>query len=148
MNAVATPARNPIILAPIKAGILPYWSAIHPKINPPNMAPMKKILWATVGKESYWQTHPSYSRKLQSNDLLLDNEKYIKFFKIELKKRKEFVNKTSSFEFLIKYNSLIFFFLLEKEIEFKIFFFFFKKRIFLKFFENFLSNKQYKNSLE
>lgn len=71
VNAVATPARNPIKLAPIKAGILPYWSAIHPKINPPKIAPMKKILWAMVGSASYWQTHPSCNRKLQSNDLLL-----------------------------------------------------------------------------
>lgn len=71
VNAVATPARNPIRLAPIKAGILPYWSATHPKINPPKIAPIKKILWAMVGSASYWQTHPSCNRKLRSNNLLL-----------------------------------------------------------------------------
>lgn len=63
VNAVATPARNPIKLAPIKAGILPYWSAIHPKISPPKIAPTKKILWAMVGRASYWQTHPSCQQK-------------------------------------------------------------------------------------
>ena len=43
-NAVATPAKHPTMFVPIKAGILPYRSAIHPKIKPPNIAPMKKAL--------------------------------------------------------------------------------------------------------
>lgn len=41
--AVAIEARNPMPLQNINAGIRPLWSAIHPKSNPPMMAPQKKI---------------------------------------------------------------------------------------------------------
>lgn len=42
-NAVAIPPTKPAMLVPTKAGILPYLSAIQPKINPPRIAPQKKI---------------------------------------------------------------------------------------------------------
>ena len=58
-NAVATPAKNPTMLVPTKAGILPYRSAIHPKISPPKIAPTKKILCAKVGRAAFSQTHSS-----------------------------------------------------------------------------------------
>lgn len=43
-STVATPARNPVTLAPTSAGILPYLSAIHPNKRPPKIAPTKKTL--------------------------------------------------------------------------------------------------------
>lgn len=58
-RTVATPARKPVTLAPTSAGILPYLSAIHPKIRPPKIAPMKKTLWAVVGSALCSHTHPN-----------------------------------------------------------------------------------------
>lgn len=58
-STVATPARNPVILAPTNAGILPYLSAIHPNKRPPKIAPTKKTLWAVVGNALCSHTHPS-----------------------------------------------------------------------------------------
>lgn len=55
-NAVAMPPTKPAILVPIKAGILPYLSAIHPKISPPNIAPPKKIDCAVEGNAEFEQT--------------------------------------------------------------------------------------------
>lgn len=45
-KAVATPAKQPTIFAPINAGIRPYLSAIQPNIKPPKIAPTKNTLCA------------------------------------------------------------------------------------------------------
>lgn len=58
-NAVAMPPTNPAMLVPIKAGILPYRSAIHPKINPPSIAPPKKMDCAVEGRAELEQTQLS-----------------------------------------------------------------------------------------
>lgn len=71
-NTVATPAKNPVTLAPTNAGILPYLSAIHPKIRPPKIAPTKKMLWAVVGSALFSHTHPNCNGDLRSNNLLSD----------------------------------------------------------------------------
>lgn len=55
-NAVNTPAINPIILAPTRAGTRPYLSAIHPQIIPPKIAPTKNILCEIVGNAALSQT--------------------------------------------------------------------------------------------
>lgn len=55
-NTVAIPPTSPAILVPIKAGILPYRSATQPKINPPSIAPQKKIDCAVDGKAELEQT--------------------------------------------------------------------------------------------
>jgi len=62
-STVATPARNPVTFAPTSAGILPYLSAIHPKIRPPKIAPTKKTLWAVVGSALFSHTHPSCNQR-------------------------------------------------------------------------------------
>lgn len=55
-NVVAIPPMNPAMLVPTRAGILPNLSAIHPKTNPPNMAPQKKIDCAVEGRAEFSQT--------------------------------------------------------------------------------------------
>lgn len=70
-STVATPAKNPVTLAPTNAGILPYLSAIHPKIRPPKIAPTKKTLWAVVGSALCSHTQPNCNRDLGSNNLFL-----------------------------------------------------------------------------
>lgn len=58
-NAVAIPPTRPAILVPIKAGILPYLSATQPNINPPSIAPPKKMDWAVEGNAAFEQTQCS-----------------------------------------------------------------------------------------
>lgn len=55
-NVVAMPPISPAILVPIKAGILPYLSAIQPKTNPPSIAPQKKIACAVDGSAEFEHT--------------------------------------------------------------------------------------------
>lgn len=55
-NAVAIPPMRPAILVPIRAGILPYLSAIQPKISPPSIAPQKKMDCAVDGSAEFEQT--------------------------------------------------------------------------------------------
>lgn len=62
-SIVATPAKKPVTLAPTSAGILPYLSAIQPKMRPPKIAPTKKMLCAVVGSALYSHTHPSCKRR-------------------------------------------------------------------------------------
>ena len=59
IKAVAIPAVNPIRLVQTSAGILPYRSAIQPKISPPRMAPQKNTACAIVGNAALSQTQPS-----------------------------------------------------------------------------------------
>lgn len=65
-KAVAIPAMNPIRLVQTSAGILPYRSAIHPKISPPRMAPPKNTACAIVGNAALSQTHPSCKYKMSA----------------------------------------------------------------------------------
>lgn len=58
-KVVAIPPTKPAMLVPIKAGILPYLSAIQPNTNPPNMAPQKKMDCAVEGKAEFEQTQSS-----------------------------------------------------------------------------------------
>lgn len=62
-KAVAIPPTKPAIFVPTKAGILPYLSAIQPKINPPNMAPQKKMDCAVEGNAEFEHTQFSYETK-------------------------------------------------------------------------------------
>lgn len=55
-RAVKHPAMQPTTLHPTSAGILPYLSAMNPKINPPKMAPTKNMLWEIVGNAASSQT--------------------------------------------------------------------------------------------
>lgn len=59
-NAVAMPPTKPTKFVPTRAGILPIRSAIQPKINPPKIAPQKKMDWAVCGRAEFSQTQFCY----------------------------------------------------------------------------------------
>lgn len=67
-KTVAMPDKKPVIFAPTNAGTRPNRSAIHPNINPPKMAPTKKMLWAVFGKALSSQTHSSYNKRYIKNE--------------------------------------------------------------------------------